>query len=547
MKKIITLLTLFFLLQNGKANNVVISNVNLVNNGGNNIYVQFDISWENSWRILNGPANYDGVWIYFKYKTATGNWVHLNLNSITAADLIPATLAYWRSSYGAVMHRSASNLGIGNISIAGVRLAVDNTVPYNIELRAFAVEMVYIPASTVVNGNGLALGDGDGIFTESINAFHKQGLDIYAVTGVGFSGLDLISVDVNGIDDAEIEEPNSFTIADASGDGIQNLAISNAFFPVSSAIWCMKYEVTQGAYRDFLNTLNLAQQTTRTANSPTSATGTGALTASGTGRNFLEIKFPSSIGLPATYGCDASGNNIFDEANDGEFAACNFLGWTDLAAWLDWAGLAPMTEMNFERICRGHTSAGFNVPVNGEFAWGTTAISGNSFTLTAPFTATETVSNSSAVLGNASYGNLTTGPLRNGIFATATSNRITSGASFFGVMDMSGNLTEACVTVGNVAGRSYNKTGVANSSIGDGKISFNGNAIANYWPGNVNVATSQTNLDAEVTTAAGTIRRGGDFSIGVTKLRVSDRSDGPLTVSRVVYQGGRGVIVLAMY
>ncbi|MCY7292987.1 MAG: hypothetical protein LH615_12480 [Ferruginibacter sp.] len=547
MKKIITLLGLFFLLQNSYANNVVISNVSLVNNGGNNVFVQFDVSWENSWRILNGPANYDGVWLYFKYKTATGSWTHLNLNPSTTADLIPAGFSYWRSPYGSVLHRSASNLGIGNISATGIRLAVNSTVPYNIELRAFAVEMVYIPASSVVNGNGVALGDGDGISPESTSAFHKQGFNLYAATGVGFSGLDFISVDVNAFDDAEIEEPNSFTIANASGDGIQNLTINNNFFPVSSAIWCMKYEVTQGAYRDFLNTLTLTQQITRTAISPTLALGTGALTTSGSGRNFLEIRSSSTIGLPATYGCDASGNNIYDEANDGEFVACNFLSWPDLAAWLDWAGLAPMTEIQFERICRGHTSAGFNVPVTGEFAWGSTTISANILSLATPFTTTETVSNSSVVLGNANYGSLATGPLRNGIFATASSSRITSGSSFFGAMEMSGNLSEVCVNVGNVAGRSFNRTGVTNSSIGDGIISFNGNAIANYWPGNTGLPVSQTNVDTEVTSAAGTIRRGGDFAIGATKLRVSDRSDGSASFTRVIFQGGRGVIVLAMY
>jgi hypothetical protein len=547
MKKIITLVALFFLIQNGKANNVVISNVSLVNNGPNNVYVQFDLSWENSWRVVNGPANYDGVWVYFKYKTATGVWSHLNLNTITTADLIPATLAYWRSPYGSVLHRSATNLGNGNISATSIRLAVSNAVPYNIELRAFAVEMVYIPASSEVNGYGLAIGDGDSIFPEGINAFHWVGSNVYGKTGP-LSSFTPLSVDVNGFDDAEIEEPNSFTILNATGDGIENLAINNEFFPVSSAIWCMKYEVTQGAYRDFLNTLNLTQQTTRTANAPTSAIGTGALTTSGTSRNFLEVKSPSFIGLPATYGCDASGNNIYDEANDGEFVACNFLGWPDLAAWLDWAGLAPMTEIHFERICRGHSSAGFNVPVTGEYAWGTTTISSNPFTLNTPFTATETVSNSSAVLGNANYNNLTTGPLRNGVFANTTSNRVTSGASFFGVMDMSGNLTEACVTVGNVAGRSYNKTGVFQSSIGDGVLADFGNARVNYWPGTVSLTTSQTIPEGEVTTAAGAIRRGGDFSIAVvSKLKISDRSDGVPTVTRVNYQGGRGVIVLAMY
>jgi formylglycine-generating enzyme required for sulfatase activity len=545
MKKIITLVVLFFLLQNGKANNVVINNVSLVNNGPDNIYVQFDLSWQNSWRVLSGPSNYDGVWVYFKYKTATGNWAHLTLNSIATADLLPAGLAYWRSPFGSVLHRSAGNLGNGNITATGVRLAVSNTVPYNIELRAFAVEMVFIPSPNIFINETFALGDGDGA-TESTNAFHKRSGPDNNYAFALFTSTTGIGTDVNVFDDAFLST-SGFFAGSSTGDGVGSLFTANFNYPVSSAIWCMKYEVTQGAYRDFLNTLTLTQQTTRTATTPTAAIGTGALTISGTNRNFLEIKTPSSTGLPAIYGCDASANNIYDEANDGEFVACNFLGWPDLAAWLDWAGLAPMTEMHFERICRGYTSAGPNLPVAGEFAWGSNSIITTALTLTTPFTATETISNGSTVLGNANYGNLSLGPLRNGVFATATSNRITSGASFFGVMDMSGNLTETCVTVGNAAGRSYNKGPLSSTSIGNGFLSINGNALANYWPGNVANATLETVDNAEVTTAAGTIRRGGDFSSPSTYLRVSDRSDGEASVARANYQGGRGVIVLAMY
>ncbi len=546
MKKVIAIVVLIFLLQNSRANNVVISNVSLVNNGPDNVYVQFDLSWQNSWRVVNGPANYDGVWVYFKYKTATGNWTHLTLNTVTTADLIPVTLDYWRSPYGSVIHRSATNAGSGNIAATGIRLAVNDEVPYNIELRAFAVEMVYIPRAFNYK---FYFGDGDGT-SESTNAFHIAGpvnSYSYIATGIG-----LASVTVNSFDDSEIEIPGTFTAGAGSGsflgDGLENLSINNLYYPVASAMWCMKYEVTQGAYRDFLNTLTLTQQTTRTASIPTSAIGTGALTASGTNRNFLEINTPSATGLPAVYGCDASGNNVYDEATDGEFVACNYLSWPDLAAWLDWAGLAPMTELHFERICRGNTSAGSNRPVNGEFAWGNTSIIAPPLTLSTPFTATETVSNSSTVLGNANYNNPSQGPLRNGIFSTATSNRITSGASFFGVMDMSGNLTEACVTVGNVAGRSYNKGGGTGSqSIGDGTLSVNGNALVYYWPGNVVSTTLETVPNAEVTTAAGTIRRGGDFTVPSNFLRVSDRSDGEVSTGRASYQGGRGVIVLTMY
>src|SRR5436189_5261831 len=125
----------------------------------------------------------------------------------------------------------------------------------------------------------------------------------------------------------------------------------------------MKYELSQGAYRDFLNSLNLTQQITRTGTAPTNVIGTGALVSPLIARNFIEIATPGTGTAPAVYGLDADADNIFDETTDGEWVACNFLSWMDLAAYLDWAGLAPMTEIVFERICRGASTAGANPSV----------------------------------------------------------------------------------------------------------------------------------------------------------------------------------------
>src|SRR5688500_16067245 len=111
MKKIISLLITGLVALCTMGNNVRISNLSLVNNGPNNIYVQFDLAWDNSWRVVSGQANYDGVWVFFKYKASGGNWTHLLLNTNTAPDLIPAGFDYFRPAVpiGAVIHRGASN------------------------------------------------------------------------------------------------------------------------------------------------------------------------------------------------------------------------------------------------------------------------------------------------------------------------------------------------------------------------------------------------------------------------------------------------------
>lgn len=534
MKKIITLVTACFLLIISYANNVVISNVSLVNGGTNNIYVQFDLSWENSWRVVAGQANYDGIWVFFKYKTSDGVWQHLSLNTSTGADFLPAGIAYWRPvsfPTGAVIHRSAMNTGTGLISATGIRLTVNNAVGYDIELRSYAIEMVFIPTPP----SDIRFGDGNGV-SESRNAFHPVGSD----NNHAKNNL-LSNVDPNVFDDAEIETPNDFIINGGGTDGLSGLPINNNFFPTTSAIWCMKYEMTQGAYRDFLNTLTFIQQTTRTLNPPTSPIGTGAL---GVGaRNFLEVRIPSVGSTPAVYGCDASGNNIFDEVNDGEFVSCNLLSWMDLAAWLDWAGMAPMTEIHFERICRGTTSAGPIIPQFGEYAWGNTSINFGFYTLVSEFTSSEAASDASTTLGNANF-NFNPGPFRNGIFATATSNRTTSGASFYGVMQMSGDLIEGCVTVGNAAGRSFNKLG---TSRGNGILSTNGNADVPHWPGNVSASNVETLPNGEVTFFAGNKARGGAYYLPSEYLSISDRTHAEMHNGRSGGHGGRGVIVIAMY
>jgi hypothetical protein len=540
MKKIISLLILIICMQYGKANNIEVSNVSYVNGGVGGSYVKFDLKWDNSWRVNTGQANYDGAYVFFKYKAASGQWTRLAFNAAASAlNIVPAGFEVGARDNSLFVYRSSTNVGIGNVIISNIQAATVVNIPFNIEIRAYAIEMVYIPEKL----SNVVFGDGDGT-TESAYAIHALGTNYAGITG-GFS----FNVDA-GVDDAAIVAPNIFNMENGNNkNGLTCYAVPSYTetqypdFPTLGKMWCMKYEITQGAYRDFLNTLNLTQQINRTANVPTSIIGTGALTTSGSYRNYLEISIPSTAGVPATYGCDASGNNVYDEPTDGEFVACNYLNWPDIAAWLDWSGLMPMTEIQFERICRGHTNIQSTNPAYlGEYAWGNTIINNVAGTISNPFAASEIISNSSAVLGNANYSSLAVNaPLRNGVFATSTSNRETSGASFFGVMDMSGNLVEACVGIGSLAGRTFCKTGY---SYGDGFLSANGNANEAYWPGTSSANTLESS-GGECLYSSGTKNRGGDFSTPSNYLRISDRSDSQVSTSRASYQGGRGVYTVS--
>lgn len=526
-----------------KANNVQISNVSIINNGPGNIQVQFDVSWDNSWRINTGQNNYDGAWVFFKYKTSGGDWVHLNLTG--SNNVIPTGAEIFQNptginKTGAMIFRSSTNMGVGNISFTAVRLGVISTLPYNIDVKAFAIEMVYVPAPT----SRPFFGDGDGT-NESAFALH------YADNTATTNSVLPMKCDATGnaFDDNELKTDGMYVY---SNDTIQTTNPLGSLdpFPTMKALWCMKYEISQAGYRDFLNTLTYDQQTTRTTNAPSSPTGTGALTTAGNARNYIEISIPGiSNTQSAVYGCDGNNNNVYDESADGEWVACNFLNWPDVAAFLDWSGLAPMSELQFERICRGASSAGAQPAIFGEYAWGSTSIFASTYNLNNQGLASEIANNASPTLGNAVYAStFSTGPLRVGSFATATSSRETSGASFYGIMEMSGNVEEYCIHFGSVSGRTCRY--VPN---GDGRLAATGNAQlpvggAGFWPGmegNSSIVTANTcSGSCEVSGFAGIRLRGGSISAPSSDLSVSDRSQNFLPTARAKDRGGRGVLYI---
>lgn len=73
MKKQLTLIFLMvFGLSMLNANNITISNLSLTgkNTTDDYILVQFDVSWENSWRTSSAPNNWDAAWVFVKYRVA---------------------------------------------------------------------------------------------------------------------------------------------------------------------------------------------------------------------------------------------------------------------------------------------------------------------------------------------------------------------------------------------------------------------------------------------------------------------------------------------
>jgi len=416
-------------------------------------HLQFTIQWDNSWRVAGGPANYDAVWVFLKYQDCATNylpWQHVPLNplhTVTGGVLEVKTTA---DGKGVFIQRSAP--GSGNISSATVTLNIGiSDASYNYQLNG--IEMVYIPQGAFYLGDG-AKGGGSYGFTSGVGLSTPKQID-GAVQSAGLTSAEYVSTATWG---STANIPSTFPMG-------------------YNACYVMKYEISQEAYAAFLNTLTYDQQLTRFANAPNSAPGTFAIATLPNPqncRNGIRIKTAGQVSnVPAIVACDMNLNGVFDETDDGQNVACNWLSWADLTAFLDWSALRPLTEFEYEKICRGTAT-----PVNIEYPWGsTTILAANSGAISYPGAANEVSIASGAGLCAYGVGIVNNrGPLRCGFAAGASTNRATSGSTYYGVMDMGGNVWEQCL-----GGYSYNYSGFTSVN-GDGDLTVSGLANTANWP-----------------------------------------------------------------
>jgi formylglycine-generating enzyme required for sulfatase activity len=512
MKRLFLIIAAAGVLQQwASANNLQITNISLTGADFVNHFtkIEFDVSWDNSWRDV---INWDAVWIFAKYSTDLGlTWSQAWLNTTPGNHTIPGAAALSVGltnisgndrGIGVVLHRSVS--GNGSISWTNVQLRWDYGLQSvgnyaTIMIRVFGIEMVYVREGSYWLGDG-ATSDIAGQFEAGTGGlpFEMTGEGALTLGGGGAGSLGNNNA-VGMTTDDDFNDATSKTLPADYPKGY------NAFY-------CMKYEITQEQYRDFLNTLTRAQQENRVEidiNASPPITNRFVMTNTSTVyyRNGLRCDAsPPSTG-PIAFYCDYDGDGTYDEPGDGQNIPCNFVNHVDVKAYLDWSGLRPLTELEFEKACRGFIS-----PVANELAWGNTnATAATGFTNAGQ--PTETASNTGA---NCTYNNGTNGVVRVGAFASGSTARSAAGASYWGVMEMSGNCLEFCVTVGTATHRSF--TGVH----GDGELAAGGIANVLNWP-------------------ALLYSRLGSFGSQKIQLRVSDRSlSNYVLASRIYVFGGRG-------
>lgn len=498
-----------------RANNIQLANPTLtsVNTFEGHCNVRFDITWENSWRTSSDPFNWDGAWVFVKYRTSDGLWHHAKLgndaqhvapvSSIVSTGLLTSTSSFHPSTnygVGAFVYRSAD--GSGTFTATGTELRW-NYGPDGINyadittFKVFAVEMVYVPQGSFYLGSG-----GD----ESCHFYQ------YPVTNSPYPIMSEASITVGTADgDLYYPYPSSYG-GDAAGP------IPAAFPKGYAAFYIMKHEIAQQQYVDFLNTLTRAQQNTRTETNL--ASGVTSVNNRYVMRNSTSVILRNGIccdasidaNAPITFYCDLNGNGTGNEATDGQWVACNCLSWADLAAWLDRSGLQPMTELEYEKAGRGSAA-----PVPNEYVWGGTSAMAATGVSNGGGANESTMPN----YANTCHSGYFSGPVRTGTLATANSTRAQSGSGYTGALALSDNLKERPVTVGNATGRAFEGT------FGNGALDATGNADAATWP----------SVDA---TGAGF--RGGDWNNDATHMRLSNRSLAARIYStRYEDNGGRGV------
>ena len=231
-----------------------------------------------------------------------------------------------------------------------------------------------------------------------------------------------------------------------------------------TSFYLAKYEVSQQQYCDFLN------------NIPSATAATFYAVANYNQYGYLINNIGS---YPNQYTTTAPNR------------ACAYLSWADTVAYLSWAALRPMTEMEFEKAARG-TSGGTNTRT---YPWGNTA----------PSTVTGSVDGGTHTIQYANYNYVTGGyaPVLVGwylsqSYATTNPGGATgiayTGASPYGVADLAGNNWEHLI----------NCAALTVPTNGAGTIT-----PPTSWPG----------------AASGKGLRGGNWISSATYLQVSDRDN----------------------
>lgn len=388
------------------------------------------LAWDNTWHDGSGTFR-DAVWIFVKYKDITNaEWQHAILTVPTGTSSVigdtltgqavkfellgknPTTGMLPAGARGMIVRRYkplTGNLaapeftGVYNVAMnISVKIALPAGIIFvNPEFRVFALEMVDIPTSA---------------FYVSPYGTHGYSPETKITSEA--------AITLNYQNDVP-NTPNTFQYPAAFPKGFNEFYI-------------MKYELSHEGYVEYLNTLSRAQQNLLDGNNSTVFDNLQTHISLSQQLGMGLDATATDVSTPIVFSCDDNNNDVLNEYNDGQCIAATTWFNLNTLLYLDWAALRPMTAFEYQKACRGP-----GIPVQGEYAWGTAThiLVDTNVAITNKGAANETYSSNfnGPMIG---YQNIR----RCGIFAKPSgSNRLNTGGTFYGVMEMSGNATEAVI------------------------------------------------------------------------------------------------------
>ncbi len=463
-----------------KVSDVLLSEVNTLKKQAK---IQFTLSWDNSWK---NEKNCDGVWVFAKFKSVDGLWKHATLLSASgvpfdSADHTPENfskgespdLGMWApdEKTGAFIFKAK---GSGSVLSKNARLVwdyakdgVSDEQMLKTPVKVFGLEMVYVPQDKHYIGDPKGPDGPDNTFY----TYPNNGSYLVA-------SEDPVTVDkLDGALYCDQDNPRS-------RDDVP-FTVPKEFPKGYKAFWMMKYELTSQQFADFLNTLTRKQQQNMVE-----------ADISGDEIKNYYVKTNSDVEhLRNSIVSAKKGNGTVEPVVFYTYAparAVNFMSWANIAAYGDWSGLRPVTELEYEKACRGPGD-----PIVDEYAWGTTDL-GRAETFDgadgsgyekkvpqkgvvnccygggiAPFDAAA----GKTIPDNPGFEGPVSGELFENSRLEGKADKKHDGASYYGVRNLSGNCWERCVTLGHTLGRAY--TGQR----GDGALDDDGFANVPAWPG----------------------------------------------------------------